>query len=230
MRIDKKGLLLGLYCFAGNLFSLVGFRWVDHHNLTYFRAVYREANVLSVWSIFSSLIILLSILYFCSSRRFSENPKTLGIIVFGVIMVVFFASVPMNFASFSSYIEETDIMLYPPAFLMEFEILFAGISGILAATTFFNVETLSKREKKSFLERTNKIFGSLITVVFFLVVSGGALTMFSSFEQFIYVPKTFGPWLVILPLLFLYLACGIIVWLIEVYAKIRTIERELSRG
>lgn len=222
-----KGLLLALYSLTGNLISLVGFRWVDYNNLTYFRAVYREANVLSIWSIISSLILLLTILYFCSSR-FNKNSKRLGIIVFCVIIVVFFVTIPMNFASFSYYIEETDMIMYPPVFLLQLGLLLAGISGVLTATAFFNVSGLCDAEKRLFLDGTSKILGSLISVVFFLIISGGVLTMFSALNQFVYVPKTFGSWLVMFPLMFFYLAIGIIVWLIEVYSKIRTVERELS--
>jgi hypothetical protein len=225
-----KGLLLALYSFTGNLISLVGFRWVDYHNLTYFRTVYREANILSIWSIISSLILLFSILYFCSSTRFNKNSKKLGIIVFCVIIAVFFVTIPMNFASFSYYIEETDIIMYPPVFLLQLELLLAGITGVLTATSFFNVSDLCDAEKRLFLDGTNKILGSLISLVFFLIISGGVLTMFSALNQFVYVPKTFGSWLVMFPLLFFYLAIGIIVWLIEVYSKIRTAEKELFRS
>lgn len=228
MRNSDKGLLLGLFSIIGNLISLVGFRWVDYHNLEYFRAVYRETSVLSIWSIVSSLIILLSIIFFCSSNRFNKNSKRLGIMIFSVIITVFFITIPINFASFSYYIEETDLTLYPPAFLLQFGILLAGISGILAATMFFDVSGLGDGEKKLFLKGRNKILGSLISVVFFLVISGGVLTMFSSLNQFVYVPKTFGAWLVIFPFLFFYLASGMIMWLIEVYSKIRTVESELK--
>lgn len=228
MQISKKGLVLGAYSSIGNLASLVAIRWTDCHNQTYFRAVYREADALSVWSILSSLIILFSILYFCSSKRFSENAKRLGIIVSCIIMLVFFASIPMNYTSWSFYVEETGVRIYPAEGLMIAEVLLAAISGLLTATSFFKVGTLNKREKKLFLEGLNKIFGSLITATTFVVISGGILIMLSSLAQFIYVPETFAPWLVVFPLLFFCFSLGIMAWLIEVYAKIRTAERELS--
>lgn len=227
MQNYAKGLLLALYAVTGNLISLVGFRWVDNHNLIYFQAVYREANVLSIWSLISSLILFVSIFYFCSSTRFNKDSKKLGIIVFAVTIILFFVTIPMNYANFSYCIEETDLTIYPPAFLMQLEILLAGITGVLAATSFFNVSSLEEHEKELFLDGRNKIFGSLISVVFFLVISGGVLTMFSSLNEFVYVPETFGSWLVVFPLLFFYFAIGAITWLIEVYSKIRTAEKEI---
>ena len=228
MQKPNKGLLLALYVVVGNLISLIGFRWVDNHNQAYFQSVYRESNVLSNWSIISSLILFILILYFCSSPRFNKNSKKLGIIVFCVILAVVFVTIPLNFSGFSYYIEETDLTIYPPAFLLQLELLLAGISGVLIATSFFDVYDLSDNEKRLFIDGRNKILGSLISVVFFLIISGGVLTMFSSLNQFVCVPKTFGPWLVLFSLLFFYLAIGLIVWLIEVYSKIRTAERELA--
>jgi hypothetical protein len=200
--------------YFGQLVFLVLQRWVDSQNADVFMTVYRGNTILTFWSIVSAAIsfaVIFGVTFFLSKRGWRSS--YIAIINAISLLVLLVVNIPMNFNLGTTQAEYPIIVYSTPMLIMVGEI------ALISYTLFMNFDGLFIKEKELLHQEMTRVFGSLLTMPFVIMIIGILVTFLS---------QTTLAWKMVFPMWFGYLILGAVIWVLAIHVKIRELQYHLS--
>ena len=200
--------------YFGQLVFLVLQRWVDSQNGDFFTTVYRGNTILTFWSIVSAAIsfaVIFGVTFFLSKRGWKSS--YIAIINAISLLVLLVVNIPMNFNLGTTQAEYPIIVYSTPMLIMVGEI------ALISYTLFMNFDGLLIKEKELLHQEMTRVFGSLLTMPFVIMIIGILVTFLSQATL---------AWKMVFPMWFGYLILGAVIWVLAIHVKIRELQYHLS--
>ena len=200
--------------YFGQLVFLVLQRWVDSQNGDFFTTVYRGNTILTFWAIVSAAIsfaVIFGVTFFLSKRGWKSS--YIAIINAISLLVLLVVNIPMNFNLGTTQAEYPIIVYSTPMLIMVGEI------ALISYTLFMNFDGLLIKEKELLHQEMTRVFGSLLTMPFVIMIIGILVTFLSQATL---------AWKMVFPMWFGYLILGAVIWVLAIHVKIRELQYHLS--
>ena len=200
--------------YFGQLVFLVLQRWVDSHDADFFMTVYRGNMILTFWSILSAAIgfaVVFGVTIFLSKKGWKSS--YIAIINAISLLLLLVINIPMNFNLGTTQAEHPIIVYSTPMLIMVGEIT------LISYTLFMKFDELLIKEKELLHQEMTRVFSSLLTMPFVIMIVGILVTFLS---------QTTLAWKMVFPTWFSYLILGAAVWVLAIHVKIRELQYHLT--